>query len=282
MTEFTKTKMHFALALLGTLFAVHPFVEKLGNAGFEYLRVQLEVYHAYLLTGGFVAAAIYCYAVALMSERPASRMERLGNYAYALAILVFPLYGMLYLSHMAEEQLKESKLLNQWIDEEMLKWIGPTFMGALALCWLALSQLLALKWRQRLADQDRAVKVEQLAEQEIQSLNRAQEMFQGHHYDLSVIEAWKALTARLRRVLLLKGLGGGQEAPDAMLNLAAKKRILSGPAIELVQDLRHQWNIAVGTEPLTREAAEKALVATRNILATIAVSDPQSPAKHKV
>jgi hypothetical protein len=282
MTEFTKTKMHFALALLGTLFAVHPFVVQLGHAGFEYLSYPLEVYHAYLLTGGFVAVAIYCYAVALMSERPASQMERLGNYAYALAVLIFPLYGMLYLSHLAEVELKESKLLSQWIDDENLKWLGPTVMGALALCWLALSQLVALKWRQRLADQDKAVKVDQLAEQEIQSLNRAHEMFQAHHYDLSVIEAWKALTARLRRVLLLRGLGGGQEAPEAMLNLALRKHILSGPAMDQVQELRHQWNIAVGTEPLTKEAAEKGLFATRNILATIAVSDPQSPAKHKV
>jgi hypothetical protein len=282
MTEFTKTKMHFALALLGTLFAVHPVVEKLQNAGFNYLSLRLEVFHAYLVTGAFVAIAIYCYAVALMSERPASRMERLGNYAYAFAILVLPLYGMLFVSHVAEEALKESKLLDQWIDEETLKWIGPSFMAGLAICLLVLSQVLALKWRQRLAEQDKAVKVEQLVEQEIVSLNRAQEMFQSHHYDLSIIEAWKALTTRLRRVLLLRGLGGGQEAPEVMLNVAAKRRVLSESAVQQVQLLRQQWNIAVSTDPLTREAAEKALMATRNILATIAVSDPQAPAKHKV
>jgi hypothetical protein len=282
MTEFTKTKMHFALALLGTLFAVHPFVEKLEHVGFDYLNLRLEVFHVFLLTGGLVAASIYCYAVALMSERSGSRMERVGNYFYAFAILVLPLYGMLYVSHLAGEELKASRLLDKWLDTSLLEVAGPITMTAIGVFWLAVSQVLALKWRQRLAEQDKAVKVEQLAEQEILSLNRAQEMFQGRHYDLAVIEAWKALTARLRRVLLLRNLGGGEETPEAMLKLAAKKGIIAGPAVELVQELRQQWNVAVGTTPLTSDASEKALLATRNILATIAVSSTESAAKHKV
>lgn len=282
MTEFTKTKMHFALALLGTLFAVHPFIEKLDNTGFNYLSYRLEVFHAYATTAALLATAIYCYAVALLSERPASRMERLGNYLYALGILVGPLYGMLYLSHIAGDALKQSGLLAEWMDQAVLDWIGPTAATAMGLFWLVVSQVLALYWRQKLVAQDNATKLEQFAEQEIAALNRAQEMFQGQHYDLSVIEAWKALTARLRRVLLFRGLGGAQDNPEAMLKAATRAKIIQPSAVGLVQELRQQWNVAVGTEPLTREAAEKALSATRNILATIAVSDTSSPAKHKV
>ena len=40
-----------------------------------------------------LALAIYCYAMAMMSERPASRIERVGNYFYAISILIFPLFA---------------------------------------------------------------------------------------------------------------------------------------------------------------------------------------------
>ena len=37
MTEFTKMKITFALALLGTLFALHPFLDRYPDRGFVYL-----------------------------------------------------------------------------------------------------------------------------------------------------------------------------------------------------------------------------------------------------
>ena len=42
----------------------------------------------------------------------------------------------------------------------------------------------------------------QLANHEIESLKRAKELFDNQHYDLSVVESWRALEARLRQVLL--------------------------------------------------------------------------------
>ena len=37
MTEFTKLKISFALALMGTLFALHPFLDRFADWGFLYL-----------------------------------------------------------------------------------------------------------------------------------------------------------------------------------------------------------------------------------------------------
>jgi hypothetical protein len=36
MTEFTKTKIHFVLALLASLFALHPFLARFEDSGFLY------------------------------------------------------------------------------------------------------------------------------------------------------------------------------------------------------------------------------------------------------
>src|SRR5262245_47488701 len=111
MTEFTKTKIHFALALLGTLFAVHPYIEQWEHAGFTYLGWNLEIFHAYALTGGLLALSVYFYAMALLSERATTGAERVGNYLYALGLLIFPLYGVFYLSSLGERWLEQSRLL---------------------------------------------------------------------------------------------------------------------------------------------------------------------------
>jgi hypothetical protein len=274
LTEFTKTKMHFALALLGTLFALHPLVEKFGDqVGFEYLGVFLKVFYAYALAAGLLALTVYFYALALLSERAYSWMEKSGNSCYAVAVMVLPLYGGLYLSTWAAERFGQAHLA----------WAGPTVVPlALGLGWLLLSQVLAWRLRQRMGNQDRAVKLEQLAEQEITALDRSRELFDTTHYDLSVIEAWKALEARLRRVLLLRRISPRSATPEAMISAASRAGLLSKPSLALLQGLRAQWNVAISTEPLTREAAESALRAARDILATIPIEAPTTGGKPSV
>lgn len=276
MTEFTKTKMHFALALLGTLFALHPFLEKIEDAGFTYFKgdinnvhvnIYLKHFYVYALIAGLLALAVYFYAVALLSERPSARAERVGNYLYAFAIIVLPLYGALYLSSLIAQRLEGSRF-------ELAVRAAPFVAVGLAVLWLALSWLFAWRLRRRLGEQDRTAKMQNLAAQEIDALGRAREMFASHHYDLSVIEAWKAIEARLRRVLLRRGVGGRAHTTEAMLRAATKAGLLEKRPQELLHHLREQWNVAVGTDPLTRDAAESALAAARDILATIAVEPP--------
>jgi HEPN domain-containing protein len=272
ITEFTKTKMHFALALLATLFALHHIIEKYEDVGFDYLGYPLKIYYAYGLTAALLALTVYFYAMGLLSERAYSWMEKMGNYVYGLAIMVLPIYGGLYVSTLAAEHL----------GQEHLAWAGPSIPLALGAAWLLLSQVFALFFRKRLSDRDRSAQTEQLAEQEITSLNRASELFDTNHYDLSVIEAWKAIEARLRRVLLLRGLSSRVADPQTMIHAATRAGLLSPPALALLKELRRQWNIAVSVEPLTREAAETALSAARNILSTIPIEKDHSSAKPTV
>jgi hypothetical protein len=260
MTDFTKTKMHFALALLGTLFALHPFMERIEPWGFDYLGYYLKVFYVYALLAGLFAFTVYCYALALVSERVHGLMERTGNYAYAIAIMVLPLYGGLYLAHLLAERFEATEL----------NWAAPGVALGVGAAWLLLSQVLAWLLRRRLGEEDITAKVRQWADLEIASLNRAREMFASAHYDLAVIEAWKAIEARLRRVLLVRGIHSG-DTPKKMIDAAARAKLVREPSLGMLQELRKQWNIAVSSEPLTRDAAEAALEAARNILATISV-----------
>jgi hypothetical protein len=272
MTEFTKTKMHFTLALLATLFALHPVIDKIGDLGFWYgfrdNQVWLENDYAYFALAGLLGLTVYCFALSLRSEHRSSWAEKLGNYSYGLAAMVLPLYGGLALASWLAEELVESEW--SWAVK-----IAPAVPLALGAFWLLLSQVLVLGLRRRLNAQDRTHKIEQLAQQEMTALNRAPELFASDHYDLSVIESWKALEARLRRSLLLHGYSNPDEKSEAVLHAATRAGLLAPSALGPVEELRRQWHVAVGTEPLSREAADKALKTTRDLLATIPVADPK-------
>jgi hypothetical protein len=92
MTEFTKLKITFALALLGTLFALHPLLDRFADWGFLYLGYDLKVFYAYSLAAGLRSVCVELYAVTLLNNRPHSWCERTGNSTYTLAILVGPIY----------------------------------------------------------------------------------------------------------------------------------------------------------------------------------------------
>ena len=261
MTDFGKIKISFALALLAMLFALHPFLDKVDNAGFDYLGVELKIVYAYMAMSGLLGLCVYCYAVALLSERPHSFLERLGNYAYALAVLIVPLYGGLYLSSVLADEL----------DQTELAWAAPTVTLGLGVGWLVLSSVLAVVLRGRLGDRDRLAKIDELAKQEVAALHHARDLYAGDHYDLSVIEAWKAIVARLRRSLLAHRYVPKTDGADHLVELARRKHILSEPSYKMLKGLEQSLHVAMSSEPLPPDAAKQCLSAARHVLATIPV-----------
>jgi hypothetical protein len=267
MSDFTKNKIQFALALLGTLFALTPFLTYLEAnnipTDFKYLGVTFTLYYAYGLAAGLLAFSVYCYATALVTAQPVTTMERVGNLSYAAAILVLPLYGGLYLSHWLAEMAGISHL----------HWVAPTAAGVLVALWLLLAYLL----RRGISAQDRVAKIKQLREQEVAALHRSKEMFNANHVDLAVIEAWRGIEARLRRVLLRRKVTSHWDDPHKMIEVAHRHGIVNEEAMQHLDTLRRQWNVAISTEPLTQEAAEKALEAAKKIVSMVADNEAATP-----
>jgi hypothetical protein len=266
MTEFTKTKIHFALALLAAIFALHPFLQRWEDEGFLYLGFEVKFIYAYVLVAGLLSLSVYCFGLTLVSERVHAGMERLGNYFYALAAMVLPLLGGLYLSALLAERVGQSHLA----------WAAPGLALGLGIGWLLLSQLLAWLVRGRLGQQDQTVKLEQLAKQEITSVNHARELFDAGHYDLSFIETWRAIESRLRRVLLMRGVSLGNVGPDQLIQAVKRARILRESLIGMLRDLKGHWDVAMSSEPLPREAAETALSDVRYLLSVIPLDESAS------
>lgn len=259
MTEFTKLKITFALAMLGTLFALHPFLDRFDERGFVYLGVDLKVVHALGLMAALLSLCVYCYAITLLTDRPHSWFERLGNGIYALAILVGPLYGGLYLS----------ALLADCVAVSHVAWAAPAVAAGLGIGWLGLSQVVAWRIRGRLGEQDRAEKLRQLARVEVESLRHARELVEGDYYDLGVVEAYRALESRLRRILIVHRAHDRLDTASAVIRAATRKHFLSGASLAMVEELTRHLKVAMSVEPLPRESAVASLSAVRHLLATL-------------
>ena len=265
MTEFTKLKIGFALALLGTLFALHPLLDRAPDLGFFYLGYHLKVIHAYALTSGLLGLCVYLYAVTLLNDHPHSRFERAGNAIYGLAIMVLPIYGGLFLSATLADRVAVSHVA----------WAAPAVAVGLGSGWVALSQVVAWRIRRRLGERDRASKMAQLAKQEAESLEQARELFESEHFDLCVVEAWRALESRLRQALLSRRISTRADDPQSVIRVATRKGLLREPTLGLVAELKRHWSVAVSTEPLPREAAVESLGAVRYILSILPAVEPR-------
>jgi MFS family permease len=267
MTEFTKTKIHFALALLGTLFALHPFLERFADQGFLYLGYELKWLYAFVATAAALAACVYCFGLTLVSERSHSWLDRLGNDFYTLAVMIGPLFGGLYLASLLADLLGQSHLA----------WAAPAVALGLGVSWLVLSQVMALVLRRRLGNQDRSAKIGQFATQEATAVKHADEMSTHGHLDLCVMETWRAVEARLRRVLLGRGIVPRKTDAASLIAAAKRAGIVNASTLALLDELRRAWDVAVSNVPITKEVAQAAMHAGNRILASIAVDDHVNP-----
>ena len=271
MAEFTKLKIGFALALLGTLFALHPLLDRSPDRGFLYLGLDLKVVHAYALTSGLLGLCVYLYAVTLLNDHPHSWSEWAGNRTYGLAVMVVPIYVGLYVSAMLADRVAVSHVA----------WAAPAVAVGLGSGWVALSQVVAWRINRRLGERDRASKMEQLAKQEATSIQQAKALLDGEHYDLCVVESWRALEARLRRALLSRKVTAKADDHHKVVRIASRIGLLDEPTLGLVENLERHWTVAVGTDPSPREAAVESLGAVRYILSILPVhanrSVPNAP-----
>lgn len=259
MSDYIKTKLQAALALLGMLFALKPYIDAMQNVGFVVGEARVTLLHAVAGMAGLLAISIHCFALDMLRGRPFSIAEKLGNMTFGLAILALPMFFLGY----ALTELGE--FVASYFGLEQLAWVPSAIAGGMVAGWLVLAVLIRLK----LGRQDRSHQFNALTETESSALKRAQEMFDQGHFDLSVIEVWRALEARLRRALLQRHIHGPYDDWNKLRDAAHEAGLLKKVPLSTLDDLRQSWQIAVGVEPLPRDTAAAALMAARTVLATI-------------
>src|SRR5580704_5535224 len=138
MSDFIKTKLQAALALLGMLFALRPFLNDIQNVSFVVVNVRVSLLETLAGMAGLLAVSVHCFALDMLRARPFSLVERLGNTAFGLPILTLPTFGLGY-------GLTElGRVLADRCGLPQLEWGAPAVGAGLVAVWLLLAILIRL------------------------------------------------------------------------------------------------------------------------------------------
>jgi len=263
MTDFTKTKIAFALAMVGVLFAIHSIIKDFGSAGYDFFGLVLKVQFFYFGIVALLGGAVYFYAIDFITERPIGMAHKIGNFLYALSLFVPPLYLILWfvakVANLVAFILKSSMAGN--VSQVLLTLIGAIF-GAIV-SWM---------FSAAMNRKDRLSRVDQLATQEGAHLQRAEEMLKSDHYDLAALEAFRAVETALRRAFVDSEIRVRSHRPVDVISNAAKVGIIPADIVGTVQEVRVARNNAVhGSRPVSKEKAQWLVDTTKEILSNIRV-----------
>lgn len=261
MTESTKAKIFFNLALLGVLFAIHPIIRDIGSIGFILFGLFLEIRIFYYAFGLLLFIAVYLYAIEFISYKPVVIAQRVGNVVFAVALLVPPFYGLLWIT--------------SWIAKFMVfvsksPLAGTVVRGVLVAIFGFLGGLFSEVFIHKLNLKDREARVNQLSMEEISHIDRADEMFHAGHYYLSVLEAFRAIESALQRAAVSRQISVRSKGFRGLLEASLKAKIVPQEIECIIRDIRILRNkAAYGEEPISATSARHVLEQTQKILRTI-------------
>lgn len=269
MSDFTKAKIGFAIALLATLFTIHPIIVSATAFSFILFSLPITLAWFYHTAMGLFSASVYLYALALLSDRTASVAERMGNILYACALLVPPLYLLLFLCSLIGRfvaSLAPHIAANFWtglISGVLSAVLGVTIVPILS---------------RFLNRRDRESQAEILNREEDFRIQRVASTFQAGYYDFALIQASQAIELALRRALLTRHVPVEPRTFQGLVNAALAAGIVPSEVkddLDLVRRMRNR--AAHPTEPLLKEEAQEGIEKAQRILALINRGQEDSP-----
>lgn len=262
MTDFSKIKIPFSLALLAAMFAISPLIQKYGEANYKLFGLAVTLNFIYLLFCISLGASVYFYAIGLVGDRPFfDVVNKVGHVVYALALIVPPLFLILYPISILTDLLIpafKSPLFSKAVE-----------YGGFVATGVAASLIANLIFR-AFAARDRKEKIDKLSVQENQLLGRARQLFQQGYYDLAATESWKAVEVALNKTFETAGIRRRGQPISALLDLARKKELLNSREIKELMSIRQVRNAAVHTERnVTEDEAQRALSVSEKTIAAL-------------
>lgn len=257
MSDFTKNKIAFVVALLATLFTITPALEAIGTWEYKIFGIALSVNALYYFTTACFAFAVYVYGVQFLTERNLRYAQFIGDLFYAVAMVAPPLFIVVYFVQTITDVLVKNPYTTALI--------GNIVSGIL----VALSSNFVFDFIKSLQKREAASKSELSQREEAQILNRARKLFDDKFYDLCVTECFKAIEIAIRNRLAQLGVVNTRRPLD-LLREALQREILPQAIYANADYIRKQRNeIAHSNTQITQDTAEEVLVMTDQILAAI-------------
>ena len=251
MTEFTKLKMAFTVALLAALFMLKPLFDQAAAAQFQYLNLNLSLRTLYYLFSGALGLSAYCFALELISGRSAPVAQRAGNTMYALAVLMPPAFLAIFvLSHVVRR-------LGTGMGATVLEIVLTVALGGGGF-------ILLLYLRSAIGERDRSFTVSRMGDEETAQLAKANGLLEAGLYDLVVVQAFQTIETSVRRLLLAKGLYSRRDTIKDHVALARSHGLLGEEESQTIHDIRVLRNeVAHEGKRVNRDSAEKVLSSAR-------------------
>jgi HEPN domain-containing protein len=262
MNDFSKIKIPFSLALLAAMFAISPLIQKYGDVSYILFGMTITLNFIYLLFCISLGASVYFYAIGLVGDRPLfDLINKVGHIVYALALIVPPLFLILYPVSMITDFLISA--FRSTLFSKIVEYGGSVAIGAAA---TFIGNLIFRAF----ASRDRKEKIDRLSVQENHLLSRARQLFQQGYYDLAATKSWKAVEVALNKTFETAGVRTRGQTINALLDLARKRELLNSREIEELMRVRQIRNTAVHTERrVTKEEAESVLDVSDKIIAAL-------------
>lgn len=192
MNDFEKAKVGFALALLGTVFTVHPIIAPALGFLLPLPFVDVQLRWLYLAFVGLLVISVYCFALDMVSGLPTSRLRSIGTTLYAIALVIPILAGGLSLL----------AGLVRWLGENQEAVSAAATVIATAAAFV--SGVMAFRLRRTIVKRDEEARERLAVIEEANHVARAQQMFSLGHLDLAAIDAWRAVEVAVTSALYRK------------------------------------------------------------------------------
>ena len=267
MNQTRKEKILFALTLLAALFTLQPILNDFKTLGYAVGGLNFTFERLYYCIGFLLGSAVYFYAINFITERLSFFTQRVADFFYALAVIVLPLYFVLWGAIAIVQVLLE--IWNRPGFQREASWL-------LAIISVLFSSALSYYIGRRLSVREKEVTLTRFSSEEIDHFERASRTLKAGYYDLVVLELYRAIEAALKKLLVSRHLYLGVSHSRDLLTTARKHELISEDTAELIDQLRRLRNEAVqSTKPIDRDAAEATMNTAKAILS--AIEDATNP-----
>ena len=259
VSDFTKQKIAFAVALLAVIFTLTPLLNSVGDTGFVLFGVAFKIRHLFYFIAAALGLSTYVYGIQFLTQRRLQLVNWAADVLYALAFGAPLVYAFLFLG------VRLAAVVASILNSPGVI-TGVTLVTSLFSVYVG--YLFALRTRGRLAQLERESTERRLQEQEIVQLSRAEALHKAGHYDLAVVEGFRAVEAAARRQGLISVRPPFQWIEDLKRRLPESVR----PGVDLLRQTR---NVAVhAIENVSEKQAREALAAASSILSHLADDAP--------
>jgi len=260
MGEFTKEKIAFAIGLLAVLFTLTPFLDQYGTTGFDLVGVTFSIYRLYLFMSAVLGLAVYSYGIQFTTERTLRPAVVAGDVFYVVAIVAPALFAALFV--IAEAADAAAPIVRS-------PSFGTLLQNGLSAIAGAGASLAGYLFGKKLDTKEKRAEAAKRELLEVAALRRAEDLFKAGHFDLAVVEAFKALEVASR------GIPAAHRPTGRRPRTRDWFQIVSGfmpedlrPRLEQARRVRNM--AAHSVEPVVESTARETLNTVNKVLAILA------------